>query len=42
MKESYKPGIYDKSLLDEVVNVDDEEAFETARKLARKKACWWG
>ena len=37
MKESYKPGIYDKSILDEVVNVEDEEAFETARKLAREE-----
>ena len=32
MKESYKPGIYDKSILDEVVHVEDEEAFETVRK----------
>ncbi len=37
MKESYKPGIYDKSLLDEVVNIGDEEAFETARKMAREE-----
>ncbi|MCU0580202.1 MAG: cysteine synthase, partial [Desulfobacterota bacterium] len=37
MKESYKPGIYDKNLPDEVVNVDDEDAFETARKLAREE-----
>ena len=37
MKESYKPGIYDKSILDEVVHVEDEEAFETARKLAREE-----
>lgn len=37
MKESYKPGIYDKSILDEVVNIEDEEAFETARKMAREE-----
>jgi cysteinyl-tRNA synthetase len=37
MKESYKPGIYDKTLLDEVVHVEDEEAFETARKMAREE-----
>jgi cysteinyl-tRNA synthetase len=37
MKESYKPGIYDKSILDEVVHVEDEEAFETARKMAREE-----
>ena len=37
MKESYKPGIYDKSLLDEVVHVEDEIAFETTRKMAREE-----
>lgn len=37
MKESYKPGIYDKNILDEVVHVEDEEAFETARKMAREE-----
>ena len=37
MKESYKPGIYDKSILDEVVHVEDEEAFETARRMAREE-----
>lgn len=37
MKESYKPGIYDKGILDEVVNIADEEAFETARKMAREE-----
>jgi cysteinyl-tRNA synthetase len=37
MKESYKPGIYEKSILDEVDNVEDEEAFETARKMAREE-----
>ncbi len=42
MKESYKPGIYDKSILDEVVNVEDEEAFETVRKLAREEGLLLG
>jgi cysteinyl-tRNA synthetase len=42
MKESYKPGIYDKGLLDEVVNVEDEEAFETTRKLAREEGLLLG
>jgi cysteinyl-tRNA synthetase len=37
MKESYKPGIYDKSILDDVVHIEDEEAFETARKMAREE-----
>ena len=35
MKESYKPGIFDKTAPDMIVNIDDEHAFETARKLAR-------
>ena len=34
MKESYKPGIFDKSVPDEIVPVEDEDAFSMARKLA--------
>jgi len=34
MKESYRPGIFDKSMLDEKVNILDDDAFEMARKLA--------
>jgi cysteinyl-tRNA synthetase len=37
MKESYKPGIFDKSLPDQIVNVADEDAFRTARLLARQE-----
>jgi cysteinyl-tRNA synthetase len=37
MKESYKPGIFDKSVPHRVVSVGDEEAFSTARKLARQE-----
>jgi len=37
MKESYKPGIFDKSVLDRIVTVDDENAFSTARMLASKE-----
>ncbi|MCP3889336.1 MAG: cysteine--tRNA ligase [Desulfobulbaceae bacterium] len=37
MKESYKPGIFNKSLPDEIVLVEDEPAFDTARKLAAKE-----
>ncbi len=37
MQESYPPGIYDKKALDEIVHVEDEEAFETARKLAARE-----
>lgn len=37
MKESYPPGIYDRKRADRIVNVDDAEAFETARLLAKKE-----
>jgi cysteinyl-tRNA synthetase len=36
MKESYKPGIFDKSLLGAKAAVEDEEAFECARQLAHE------
>jgi cysteinyl-tRNA synthetase len=42
MKESYKPGIFDKSLPHEIVNVADEDAFRTARLLARKEGIFVG
>ncbi|QLA17082.1 cysteine synthase [Desulfolutivibrio sulfoxidireducens] len=37
MQESYPPGIYDKWAMDEILRVPDEEAFETARRLAREE-----
>lgn len=37
MKESYRPGIFDKTQLDEKVNIADEDAFEMARRLAREE-----
>ncbi len=37
MKESYRPGIFDKSLPTRIVNVKDEDAFRMARLLARKE-----
>jgi cysteinyl-tRNA synthetase len=37
MKESYRPGIYDKGRLDEKVNIQDEDAFAMARRLAREE-----
>lgn len=37
MRESYRPGIYDKKRLDEKVNILDEDAFEMARRLAREE-----
>ena len=35
LKEAYVPGIFDKRLVDEKVNVADEDAFETSRRVAR-------
>ncbi len=42
MKESYKPGIFDKSLPYRIINISDEDAFETARALARKEGLFVG
>ena len=37
MKESYRPGIFEKERLDRKINIDDELAFETARRMAREE-----
>ena len=42
MKESYRPEIYEKERLDKKVNVDDEVAFEMARRLAREEGIFSG
>ncbi|MEJ2039711.1 MAG: cysteine synthase, partial [Desulfosarcinaceae bacterium] len=42
MKESYRPEIFEKDRLDAIVRVDDEEAFETARRLAREEGLFVG
>ena len=42
MKESYRPGIFDRNLLDEKVNILDEDAFEMARALARTEGLFVG
>jgi len=42
MKESYRPGIYDRSRLDEKVNILDDDAFEMARRLAREEGLFVG
>ncbi|MFH1976695.1 MAG: cysteine--tRNA ligase [Pseudomonadota bacterium] len=42
MKEAYRPEIYEKKLIDKIVNIDDEEAFETARRLAREEGLFVG
>lgn len=42
MRESYRPGIFDKTRLDEKVNVEDEDAFDMARKLAQVEGLFVG
>jgi len=42
MKESYRPGIFDKTRLDEKINIDDEDAFDMARKLAQEEGLFVG
>ena len=37
MKEAYCPEIFEKKRLDQIINIDDEEAFEMARDLAKKE-----
>ena len=42
MKESYRPGIFDKTLPHAIVNVADEDAFTTVRKLAAEEGVFAG
>lgn len=42
LKESYTPEIFEKERLHEKVNIDDEEAYETARRLAREEGLFVG
>ena len=42
MKESYQPGIFEKKRADQILNIDDEDAFETSRMLARKEGIFVG
>ncbi len=42
MEESIIPGIYNPRALDERIRIDDEEAFEMARLLARKEGIFVG
>ena len=37
MKESYKPGIFDKSVPSRIVHINDDDAFRMARSLARQE-----
>ena len=42
LKESYQPEIFEKERLDVKVNIEDEEAFEMARRLAREEGLFVG
>ncbi|MCX7823790.1 MAG: cysteine synthase A [Syntrophobacterales bacterium] len=42
MKESYVPGIYDPTILDRIIHIGDEEAFEMARRLAKEEGIFAG
>ena len=42
MKEAYRPEIFDKKRLDAIINIDDEEAFEMTRRLAKEEGLFVG
>ena len=42
MKEAYRPEIFEKNRLDKIVNIEDEEAFEMTRKLAKEEGIFVG
>ncbi len=42
MKESYVPGIYERYRLHKVIHIDDELAYETARRLAKEEGIFVG
>jgi cysteinyl-tRNA synthetase len=42
MKESYRPGIYEKSRADRIINIDDEEAAYMSRIIAREEGIFVG
>ncbi|MCX6799476.1 MAG: cysteine synthase family protein [Candidatus Diapherotrites archaeon] len=42
LREGYIPRIFDEKKLDRIVQLDDEEAFETARALAEKEGIFAG
>ncbi|MBW1650547.1 MAG: cysteine--tRNA ligase [Deltaproteobacteria bacterium] len=42
MKEAYCPELYQKELLDKKINIDDDEAFEMTRRLAKEEGLFVG
>jgi cysteinyl-tRNA synthetase len=42
MKEAYCPEIFEKQRLDQKINIEDEEAFETARRLTAEEGLFVG
>ena len=42
MKESYPPGIFDPTVPDAIVNVDDDSAYEMSRRLAKEEGIFVG
>ncbi len=42
MQASYPPGIFDKKKVDKIINIDDDTAFEYARRLAKEEGIFVG
>ncbi len=42
MEEAIVPAIYDRALLDDIIKIDTEEAFETSRRIIREEGIFVG
>jgi cysteinyl-tRNA synthetase len=42
MKESYRPEIFNKNFLDRIIHIEDEEAFQMTRRLAKEEGIFVG